>query len=198
MSLQKIQDSANAYESNAVSFLKARDSSRIGANVVKQWANTLRSGASIVELGCGGGLPVTQVLHSLGFQINAIESSPTLVKEFQRRFPEITIECCKVQQSAFFNQTFDAAIAIGLVFLLPEKEQLELIANVAKILPASGRFLFTAPVEKGSWTDINTGSTCWSLGSAAYEDHFKVVGFELLTTYIDSGQNNYYDIELIA
>jgi SAM-dependent methyltransferase len=188
-------DPAVEYEARAQEFLRARDASMIGSQVVAQWASTLAKGASVIELGCGGGYPITRALHAAGLRLWAIDSSPTLVAEFERRFPSVPVKCAKAQDSDFFGRTYDAAIAAGLMFLLPEQEQLALIGRVANILAPGGRFLFTAPIEAGSWTDINTGIPCLSLGRARYEACLQRAGFRVAATLIDQGENNYYDAE---
>lgn len=191
-------DSSNAYETHAQTFLDGRDQSLIGSQVVETWGRTLRSDAAVVELGCGGGYPITRALQATGLKLWAVDSSPTLVSVFQGRFPDIPIECAKVQESVFFHRTFDAALAIGLLFLLPEEDQLSLIKKVARILNPGGRFLFTAPIEIGSWTDLNTGITCQSLGQARYEACLHASGFKVISTLSDKGDNNYYDTELAS
>ena len=189
-------DSVSAYEAKASEFLHVRDNSDIGTTVVDQWARKLDSGATVIELGCGGGYPITRSLSSAGLKLWAIESSQTLAQEFNKRFPDIPIQCVRAQESNYFTQSFDAAIAVGLLFLLPEHEQLEMIANIAEILHPGGRFLFTAPIEQGNWVDINTGFPCVSLGQTIYQNHLQTVGLNTLATYTDSGGNNYYDTEL--
>jgi SAM-dependent methyltransferase len=192
---QTTYDSAIAYETRAQDFLRGRDESMIGSQVVEQWARKLCSGAEVIELACGGGYPITRVLHSAGLKLWAIDSSPTLVTEFERRFPSVPVQCAKVQDSGFFGRTYDAAIAVGLLFLLPESDQLALIENVGKILVPGGRFLFTAPIEIGKWNDLNTGIVCQSLGRARYETCLNAAGFRIVGTFIDKGENNYYDTE---
>lgn len=188
-------DSADAYESRAREFLRARDQSPIGEKIVDEWARTLSRGAAVIELGCGGGYPVTRVLRSAGLRLWATDSSPTLLAAFQSRFPEVPVQCARVQESTFFDQKYNAAIAIGLLFLLPESDQAALLSRVATILLPGGRFLFTAPIETGGWIDINTGQQCRSLGQAAYEALYTSSGFTTVATFTDAGGNNYYDIE---
>lgn len=187
-------DSAAAYETHAREFLRNRDSSPIGSQVVDSWARSLSSGASVIELGCGGGYPITRILDQAGLRLWTVDSSPTLAAEFHARFPHIAIECARVQESSFFEQQYDGAIAVGLVFLLPESEQSALISNIARILVPGGRFLFTAPIETGSWIDSNTGLTCWSPGQKVYEEYLISSGFRKITTFADAGANNYYDV----
>lgn len=186
-------DAAAAYEAHATSFLRARDASLVGSRVVAQWARTLPPGADVLELACGGGQPITQALHEASLRLWAVDSSPTLLAEFARRFPSVTARCEKVQDSAFFGRRFDAVVAIGLMFLLPEADQIALIGRVAQALRPGGRFLFTAPIEVGQWTDLNTGLTCLSLGQARCEACLQVHGFRVLATVTDRGGNNHFD-----
>lgn len=58
-------DSAEAYEFNARDFSRGRDPSPIGTRVVDQWAGTLRPGATVIELACGGGYPISRALAAL-------------------------------------------------------------------------------------------------------------------------------------
>jgi cyclopropane fatty-acyl-phospholipid synthase-like methyltransferase len=190
-------DSAKAYETHAQEFLRGRDRSPIGANVVEQWTRSLRKGASVIELACGGGYPITRVLHAAGLNLWAIDSSPTLVAEFQSRFPTIPVHCAKVQESEFFGRKFEGAIAIGLIFLLTEQEQANLIHRVSEILEPGGRFLFTAPIQTGTWNDLNTGLKCISLGQEHYVDLLNKEGLRVVANYKDVGENEYYNAENI-
>jgi SAM-dependent methyltransferase len=190
-----LTDSAIAYETHAQEFLQGRDASTIGSVVVERWARALPIGSEVIELGCGAGYPITRVLHATGLRLWAIDSSISLVKEFKQRFPAIPVQCEKVQSSNFFNRTYHAAIAVGLLFLLPENDQLALIERVARILEPGGRFLFTAPIEIGEWNDLNTGIVCHSLGRIRYESCLNAAGFRIVSTFSDKGENNYYDVE---
>ena len=192
-----MMDSADAYEAHAHEFLRGRDVSLIGTQVVEQWSRALPNGATIIELASGGGYPITRVLQAAGLQIWAIDSSPTLVAEFQSRFPSIPVQCARVQESNFFGRHYQAAIAIGLIFLLLEQEQAELISRVSEILEPGGRFLFTAPLQIGTWKDMNTAIESWSLGQARYEELLRNVGLHVVAKYKDVGKNNYYDVEKI-
>lgn len=192
-----VMDSAKAYEARAHEFLRGRDQSLIGTVIVDQWTRTLRKGATVIELACGGGYPITRVLEAAGLQLWAVDSAPTLVAEFRSRFPAIPVQCAKVQESDFFDRMYEGAIAIGLIFLLSESEQAALIKRVSKILVPGGRFLFMAPIEKGSWIDMNTGLESQSLGQASYEECLEEAGFRVLATFTDKGANNYYDVERI-
>lgn len=191
-------DSTTEYEKNAHNYLRGRDKSLVGYKIVCRWANKLPSGSEVIEIACGGGYPVTRELAELGFNLWAIDSSKTLLAEFQKRFPNVQVKCERVQDSNFFDRKFDAAIAIGIIFLLPEPEQKEFIHRVSNILNPGGKFLFMAPIKTGMWNDLNTGIQCSSLGYRKYQEILNKSGFKLISTLEDAGENNYYEAEKLA
>ena len=191
-------DSATEYEKNAQNYLRGRDESLVGYKIVRQWANKLPTGCEVIEIACGGGYPVTRELAETGLNLWAIDSSKTLITEFQKRFPNVEAKCERVQDSNFFNRKFDAAVAIGLIFLLPESEQAELIKRISNILNPGGKFLFMAPIKTGKWLDLNTGIQCSSLGYDRYQEILRNSGFQIISTLEDAGENNYYDTEWLA
>ena len=115
-----------------------------------------------------------------------------MAQEFQRRLPTAHIRCEAVEQSSYFDRQFDAAIAIGLMFLLNEQSQRQLIHRVAAALHPGGALLFTAPAQAVSWPDNLTGQQSLSLGREAYIALLESCGFELADEFDDEGGNHYY------
>jgi SAM-dependent methyltransferase len=191
-------DVGRFYEMQALRYLDDRDRSRVGVEIVERWARSLSFGTPIVEIACGGGYPITQVLVDSGLAVWAIDTSPTLLRQFRLRFPTIPTQCASALGSNYFGRTFEAVISIGLVSFLHEDEQLALLDRVSEILEPRGRFLFTAPVETGTWQDVTTGLECWSLGRIAYTRALQHLGFRVIRTHVDEGENNYYEAEKIG
>lgn len=196
--MSEVPEAPEAYEANALEYLSARELSTIGSQEVANWSRVLREKASIIDLACGGGYPIASTLTDSGFELWAVDSSTTLVEVFRSRFPQVPIQCEKVQEFDYFNRTFDAAIAIGLVFLLSESDQINLISKVSRILNPGGRLLFTAPSQIANWKDICTGNLSRSLGQSRYEEILEQSGFRIVSQFIDTGNNNYFDVELTA
>ena len=191
-------DRSNGYESVAAEFLAGRGSGRgsgVGANAVRKWARTLPRGASVIDLGCGPGLPITEILVSEGLDVFAVDAAPTLVQAFRRNLPNTRVACEAVQESRFFDRTFDAVLAWGLIFLLSAEEQRRLIARIANILRPGGRLLFTscAGTEPLVWKDAMTGLKSRSLGAEEYRRELSAAGTSVESEYEDEGGNHYFD-----
>jgi cyclopropane fatty-acyl-phospholipid synthase-like methyltransferase len=190
-------DSATAYETHALEFLAARDHSIIGTAVLQTWCASLSPNAEVLELACGAGFPVTRILQEAGLRVWAVDSSPTLLAHFQERFPSIPVACARVQDSTFFSKQFDAVLAIGLLFLLDEADQLALIQRLALHVKPGGRLLFTAPLQACQWRDASTGLLSHSLGQDAYVACLQAHGFAMIGHYVDEGENHYYEAQRV-
>jgi 2-polyprenyl-3-methyl-5-hydroxy-6-metoxy-1,4-benzoquinol methylase len=118
-------DESNGYEAIAEIYIKGRGRAvnGIGASTARTWARTFKTGAVILDLGCGTGVPVTKILLDAGLNAYAIDASPKMVEDFRQHFPNVPVACESVDRSHFFNRAFDGIISVGLMFLLPEEAE---------------------------------------------------------------------------
>jgi SAM-dependent methyltransferase len=189
-------DRSNGYEGIAEEFLARRGSARstgIGVNEVRKWAQKLQRGAAVIDLGCGPGFPITEVLVAEGLNVFGVDAAPSFVQAFRRNLPNTPVVCESIQDSRFFDRTFDAVLAWGLMFLLGAEDQQRLIQRIADILVPHGRLLFTSPAKPAVWNDAMTGLESRSLGAEEYRRHPKAVGLSVSSEYEDGGQNHYFD-----
>jgi SAM-dependent methyltransferase len=188
-------DRSNGYEGIAAEFISVR-STTIGVKRVRAWAKALPRGAAVVDLGCGPGLPITEVLVAEGLSAYGVDAAPSFVQAFRRNLPNTPIACEAVQDSRFFDRTFDGVLAWGLMFLLSPEDQRRLIQRIADILVPGGRLLFTSPAEIGFGKDVMTGLETRSLGAEEYRRRLSAVGLSVACEYEDEdgGRNNYFDV----
>lgn len=189
-------DRSNGYEQVAAEFLTRRGGGRstgIGVDHVRQWARTLPRGAAVVDLGCGPGYPITEVLIAEGLHAFGVDASPSFVAAFRRNLPGTPVVCEAVQDSTFFGRTFDGVLAWGLLFLLSPDDQRRLIHKIGDVLVPGGRLLFTSPAKALVWHDAMTGLESRSLGAEAYRRHLSAAGLRVTREYEDEGHNHYYD-----
>ncbi|MFL6463603.1 MAG: class I SAM-dependent methyltransferase [Bryobacteraceae bacterium] len=163
-------DPSNGYEKAAECFMLSRNP-QIGAATVREWSKRLLRGASVLDIGCGHGTPISQVLIQEGFVLYGVDASAKMIAAFRTNFPHAFAECSAVEGSDFFGHTFDGVVAWGLLFLLSPAAQAKLIHKVGKVLRNGGQFLFTCPRESVTWNDAQSGSESCSLGLPAGRPH---------------------------
>jgi cyclopropane fatty-acyl-phospholipid synthase-like methyltransferase len=185
-------DRSNGWEAVAARLIAER--ARVGEGVVRNWSRALPAGGSVLDLGCGAGVPVSETLIDRGFRVFGIDASPSLVEAYRRRFPRAQVACEAAEDSDFFARTFDGIVAIGLLFLLPPDVQRTVIRRVASALAPRGRFLFTAPTQVATWTDLTTGRASISLGDSEYRRRLSDAALEVAGELVDEGENHFYDV----
>lgn len=186
-----VTDKSNGYEPLAEVFASSRNQG-IGAAAVREWAGTLPRGAAVLDLGCGTGVPISEALMHAGCAVFGVDASEKMVRLFSARFPDVAVACEAVEDSTFFDRTFDGVTAWGLMFLLPVTTQALLIEKASRVLEPGGSFLFTAPLQVGSWADALTGRESVSPGADWYRAILAANDLRLIRELDDEGDNHYY------
>jgi 2-polyprenyl-3-methyl-5-hydroxy-6-metoxy-1,4-benzoquinol methylase len=185
-------DRSNGWEGVAGDFIAQARRATIGVEVVRDWAGRFGPGSRLLDLGCGPGGPRSEPLHARSI-VHAIDASPTLLRAYQEYFPATLTRCEPAESSDLFGQRFDGVLAWGLLFLLPVARQEEVLRRMAAALAPSGSFLFTAPAEACTWSDLSTGRASRSLGAGRYRALVRAAGLTLRGEWDDEGGNHYYD-----
>lgn len=131
-------DRSNGYEGIAAKFLAVRcgpGSTSIGAEEVRAWARQLAQRSAVLDLGCGSGVPITEVLIDQGLAVYGVDASPSLVSVFKQRWPDTPVKCEPVEKSQFFCRQFDGVVAWGPVFLRLKGLPLVQLEFVASLVP---------------------------------------------------------------
>lgn len=121
-----------------------------GVEVIRSFSRKLQPNATILDIGCGYGAPITTTLLELGFKPYGIDSSIKMVKEFGNLFPDVPVQHSDVLSSDFFNRSFHAVIGYGFMFHLSQEQQETAIEKVANHLQDGGYFLFNSGDEDNS------------------------------------------------
>ena len=96
-------DKSNGYDAIASTFIlgRGRNYRGVGTTTVADWSRMLAAGATILDIGCGCGVPISMTLIERGFNVYGVDASPTLIAAFQDRFPSVPLDCSSVEESTF-------------------------------------------------------------------------------------------------
>jgi len=171
---------------------------RTGVPEVLALAASIRRGAMVLDVGCGNGTPLTRTLLAEGHRVVGLDSSSQMLSRLHRNLPQVPAVRGAVQSSPFREACFDAAIAWGVLFHLPQPQQIAAIASLSRVLKAGAPFLFTSGDEvdggRDDFVGIMNGVTFhyYSFTAHRYGEILTEHGFTLLETHADAGQNFYY------
>jgi SAM-dependent methyltransferase len=166
-----------------------------GVPELESLITSLPQGASVLDVGCGNGVPLTKRLLAAGLTVIGVDSSPRMLERFRTNCPGILCISAPIQSAEVKGRLFDAAIAWGVLFHLPHDEQRKAIAKVASVLKPGALFLFTAGDEDGDKQgDPMNGVPFhyWSFSIEGYRELLTANGLTLLDVHRDEGQNIYY------
>ncbi len=109
----------------------------------------LPSGAPILDLGCGCGVPVAKAL-SANFKVTGVDISPVQVERAQSLVPNAQFVRADISQVDFAPHSFAAVVAFYSIIHLPVAEQPALFDNIRRWLRPGGYLLAT--VGHTAWT----------------------------------------------
>ncbi|CAI7641672.1 unnamed protein product [Penicillium glandicola] len=125
---------------------------------------------SILELGCGAGVPCTQLLASREYiSVTANDISDTQIAMAKERLPQsVNLIPGDMMELEFSPGHFDAVMGMYSIFHLPRDEQTTILRRIFDWLKPGGRLLANFP-ETGfesssdqSWLGGTKGAMYWS------------------------------------
>ena len=102
--------------------------------------------AQILELGCGAGVPCTQLLAQHG-HVTGVDISAAQIALAKQHVPEATLVQADMTTLAFPPASLDAVVAFYSIIHLPRAEQTVLIERLAAWLRLGGWFLVNLGVS---------------------------------------------------
>lgn len=167
-----------------------------GVPELKALAPAIVPGGRVLDLGCGNGYPLTTALLSLGFRVVALDSSSEMLARFPLNCPDTPAVRAVAQACPFVEGTFDAAIAWGVLFHLPQPEQVQAVSDVSRVLKPGAPFLFTAGDVDGRDPHVGTMNGVefpyYSFTIDGYQRILHENGLKLIAFHVDKGDNSYY------
>lgn len=156
---------------------------------------------SILELGCGAGVPCTELLASREYiRVTANDISETQIAMAKKRLPEsVNLIQGDMMELEFSQEKFNAVMAMYSIFHLPRNEQTMILRRIFDWLKPGGRLLANFP-ETGfasssdqSWLGGTKGAMHWSgWGKDEMRRLLTEIGFEMEIdeVVVDSEEKN--------
>jgi len=158
---------------------------------------SLPRGGRVLDIGCGTGVPLTRAILEHGARAVGVDSAGEMLKRFRVWCPATPAVRAVVQALPFASSSFDGAIMWGVMFHLPQPDQIAAIASVARVLRPGAPFLFTsADVDEAAG---HLGSPMNGVDFVYYSftiDGYKQIlhdhGLTFVDFHTDTGENGYY------
>lgn len=114
----------------------------------------IRPGAEVLDVACGTGVLFPDYLKRGVSALTAIDISPEMVKIAQSKFPQVTVLCGDVEETAFEKQ-FDCVMVYNAFPHFPDPQKL--IERLAALTKPGGRLCVAHSMSRAELTAHHEG-----------------------------------------
>lgn len=182
---------------NQISHAYRGDAVATGTNYsawIDDLAARLSDGDPVLDLGCGNGIPASQVL-SERFEVTGVDISDVQVERARRLVPRATFHRADMTQIDFPPATFAAVVSLFALIHVPVSQQPRLIERIGGWLRPGGQLLVTVGHTAWTGTEDNWHGArmYWSQADAAtYAQWLDAAGFAIVTRrFIPEGRTGH-------
>ncbi len=178
---------ADLYQRHAATWDRLRSP---GILFEKDWLDRfmalLQPGSAILDLGCGGGLPIAGYLIERGYAVTGVDSSRPLIEMCRSRFPDREWMVGDMRTLSL-GRTFDGILAWDSFFHLTPEDQTAMFPVLARHAAAGGVLMFTSGPQHGSVLGEFEGEPLYhgSLDPAEYTALLEESGFGAVKHVVD-------------
>ena len=137
-----------------------------------EWLHSrLDDGSSVLDAGCGAGVPITRLLAKR-FAVTGVDVSSEMIRLARANVPRAEFVQSDITSVDFDDATFDAVVAFFSLFHIPREEHPRLFRRIRDWLKPGGYLMCTLSLESetGYTEDDFFGakmywSNCWRRGS---------------------------------
>ena len=144
----------------------------------------LPSGASVLDVGCGAGVPVTRTLAER-YDVTGVDISTRMLCRARANVPGARFILGDIMSVELAPAQFGAVVAFYAIFHLPRKEHGALLGRIHRWLVPGGYLLATlSATAEAPYTGPFHGVTMYwnSYGLETYQRMLREAGYELLAT----------------
>ena len=166
-----------------------------------QWLGELRKrvppGAAVLDLGCGNGVPATQLLAA-DYAVTGVDLSPVQIARAQQLVPEAQFLCADMTTLDFPPGSFAAVVSLYAIIHVPLGEQPALFPAIHRWLAPGGYLIAMLGADtwtgtEEDWLGVAGGTMYWShADQETYERWLREAGFSVLwTRFVPEGDGGH-------
>ncbi len=132
-----------SYDKIAKKYYKGRNKYKNNA-LLKKFSEKLQKGASVIDLGCGAGIPVAKFLIRKGYKVTGIDFSKDMLALAKKKVPKAKFIEMDITKMKFKPDSFDSAISFYAMIHIPRQKHVGIYKKLHKILKPYAMVLVNA------------------------------------------------------
>lgn len=151
-----------------------------------RFCDLLPTGGTVLDIGCGSGLPVAGDLIGRGFKITGVDGTPAMLELFQHNLPGVEAHLIDMRKLAF-DRRFSGLLAWDSLFHLSPSDQREMFARFHAHAESGAPLMFTSGSSEGEAIGDLEGDPLYhgSLDSEEYQSLLDKAGFVVLDHVVE-------------
>ena len=141
--MDETQTTIHSYNQNAKAYADKFMCHEPYTKQAKAFAELLRSGVSVLDIGCGPGNVAKQLLSAKSLQITGIDLSDEMVKLASANVPSGRFYCQDIRQAEYVTGSFDAVVLSFSIVNLKDAQADELLRKAISWTKKNG-YLFVS------------------------------------------------------
>lgn len=188
---------ARAYDAISAIYLRNREMLKSGRHV-RQLLKYLPKQSTILDLGCGAGVPVDDLLLKAGHHVIGIDISREQIKLARKHCPAgeyLVRDIADLHQGEY---QVEGVVAMYSMFHLSRSKQGAVVKTIASFLSASGMFLVTMGDRAFEGEHTLYGAKLWSsqYGTEKNREIITEAGFDIVSESIDTSGGERHQVLL--
>jgi hypothetical protein len=171
----------SAYDRHGAAWAKLRGEQLVEAHWLNRFCSLLPPGGSVLDIGCGSGIPLARELLRRGFDVTGVDGSRTMIELFGRNLPGTPAHFTDMRRLEL-NRRYAGLLAWDSFFHLSPGDQRAMIARFEAHSEPNAALMFTSGDTEGSAAGNLEGDPLYhgSLGPREYRALLHAAGFEVI------------------
>jgi len=161
-----------------------------------EFASLLPKNAKVLDVGCGGGVPVAQFLVECGFDVTGIDFSKNMLRLARKSVPKAKFVLKDMTKLDLETGSFDGLTAFYSIIHVPREKHFSLFQSFHRILKPKGIMLVCLGPDEWEATDKYYGTEMfWSHYDPKKSlQLIKEAGFDMISDHIlvRGGEKHYW------
>lgn len=176
----------DVYQRHGAAWAKLRGNTLVERSWLDRFCNLLPSGATVLDIGCGSGVPIACELIRRGFDATGVDGSSKMLALFRRNLPGIPARLADMRQLAL-DKRFAGLLAWDSFFHLSPDDQRAMFSRIQAHALSGAALMFTSGNAEGSAMGKLEGDSLYhgSLGPDEYRTLLGAVGFEVVAHVVE-------------
>lgn len=120
---------------------------------LRELAAHLPAGGSVLDLGCGAGVPADRWLVDAGLDVTGVDFSEVQIRRARKLVLGASFLCADLTEIDFAPASFDAIVSFYSLIHVPLEDQWELLPRLRRWLRPAGLFLAIVGASRWSGTE---------------------------------------------